>query len=268
MKKLLLKKMVNHCKLNLPTSRIMLPLLLIILALSGFQAAAQQPVLTVRFANPQYDCPTQTYCLDVEFISDTPGQQLFGINLRFFYDDNILEFLHLGDFAQGYDSLGPPEILTGNIGDGGFGFAGPPEWFNSDVKLVSPSPIYLSASWTKLFNVCFHVDDPAAIGIDSFCPSIVWDLQENPALGGYFEGDDGVVMTVVGFPQSVPTTENVVQFNWVYEAIGNSVGHPVSIICISTICGYIIPLSNWALFLAIGLMIIATVFIYRRRISG
>ncbi|MCK9400620.1 MAG: hypothetical protein M0Q51_11595, partial [Bacteroidales bacterium] len=35
-----------------------------------------------------------------------------------------------------------------------------------------------------------------------------------------------------------------------------------------TNCGYLIPLSNWSLFMAIGLMLVASAFIYRRRISG
>jgi len=255
--------------------KIYLPLLLSMVLLSGFQAAAQPalPVVTVRFANPQYDCPTQTYCLDVEFISDTEGQQLFGMNVRFFYDDNVLEYLSMGDFQVGYDSPVPPQIITGPAGSGAlFGIPGPIEWFNGTVQLVSASTIYLSTTqWTKLFHVCFHVDDPNSISITDFCPTIVWDLQENPEAGGYQPGDDGVVMTVVdltGQQDSSPTTENVVQFNWIYDAIGDAAGHPVSIICITTICGYIIPLSNWSLFLAIGLMLVASVFLYRRRMNS
>jgi hypothetical protein len=254
--------------------KIYFPMLLI-LVLSGFQVMAQPslPVVTVRFNNPQYDCPTQTYCLDVEFISDTPDQQLFGMNIRFFYDDNILEYQSMGDFQEGYGSPELPQIVTGLAGSGGlFGVAGPMEWFNGSVQLISPSAIYLSTTaWTKLFNICFHVDDPNSIRIPNFCPTIIWDLQANTEMGGFIPGDDGVVITVVDptFQQdSSPTTENVWQFNWEYDATGNSNGYPVSEICTSTICGYIIPLSNWSLFLAIGLMLVASVFIYSRRMNS
>jgi len=277
MKRLLLKKIMKFYRLNFPSSReILLVLVFSLVLLSGFQSTAQPqlPVVTVRYANPQYDCPTQTYCLDVEFLSDTPGLQVDGMNVRFFYDDNVLEYLSMGDFQEGYDSTNPPEIVTGLPGSGVlFGLAGPLEWFNGTVQLVSPSPIFLSTVdtiWTKLFNVCFHVDDPNALDTANFCPSIVWDLQVNPESGGYFPGDDGVVIIVVtSNPQELlSTTENVVQFNWVYDATENLIGYPVSIICISTICGYVIPLSNWALFLAIGLMLVASVFIYRRRMNS
>lgn len=274
MKRLLMKKMVECYPLDFLKSWKIFPLLLLFLLLSGSQAVAQLPLVTVRFFNPQYDCPSQTYCVDVEFISDS-RQQLFGMNVRFFYDDDVLEYQSLGDFAVGYGSPIPPTIQTGPAGSGNaFGIAGPLEWFNGDVKLVSPSPIYLSSTWTKLFNVCFHVDDPDAISIDNFCPTIVWDLEENPASGGYLSGDNGVVITVVNpSPQqeAIPAIEHVVQFNWTYNYDGNPdppYGFPVPEVCIPTTCGYVIPLSNWALVLAIGLMLVASVFIYRRRISG
>jgi hypothetical protein len=275
MEMLVLKKTVKFYLFNYRFSQKFLFPLLLFLILSGFMATAQPqiPVVSVRFANPHYDCPTKIYCLDVEFKSDIASQQVYGMNVRFFYDDDILEFLSMGDFAPGYASLGFPQIVTGGPGSGTeYGIEGPLEWVNGTLQLVSfDTTIYLSdTAWTKLFNVCFHVDSPLAINIQNFCPSIIWDLQENPDLGGYLTGDDGVVITVVDptFQQdSSPTTENVIQFNWQYGGTGGNVGFPVSIICISTICGYVIPLANWSLFLAIGLMLIASVLIYRRRIS-
>lgn len=260
--------------------KIFLPFLFSLVLLSGFQATAQPqpPEVAVRFANPQYDCNTQTYCLDVEFLSSMEGKQLFGMYVRFFYDDNVLEFLSMGDFQVGYESPIPPQIETypDPLSMAFFGFGGPVEWFNGYVQLEDDTTTFLSTTdtnWTKLFNVCFHVDDPDVIGISSFCPSIVWDLQEHPPEngvgGGYMDGDDGVVITIVNnYPNSASTTEIVEQFNWVYAATPTSVGHPVSTDCINTTCAPNIPLSNWSLFLAIGLMLVSCVFIYRRRISG
>jgi hypothetical protein len=245
-------------------------MLLVFLIFSGLLAHAQnKPEVYVRFDNPQYECPTQTYCLDVQFMSDTPNQKLFGMNVRFYYDDDILEYIGTGDFAQGYSMPVDPEITAGN-GGVFFGFAGPPEWVNGQVQLTSTTPVVLPTDgWVKLFRICFHVDDPNSLSIQNFCPSIVWDLQEDPPeIGGGFQpGDDGVVITLASQTpgQSIASTENVVQFNWEYGGNPGGYGHPVSIICISTICGYIIPVSNWSLFLAFGLMLFTSLFIWRRR---
>jgi len=274
MKKLQSIIITKFYQVNILSSRIMILSILLFL-FSGYHAIAQpiEPLMKVRFANPQYDCPTQNYCLDVEFQSNTPGQQLFGMNVRFYYDDSILEFLSMGDFEVGYNSPYPTQISTDNPGCGAlFGFAGPLEWINGTVQLVSPSPVYISTTgWTKLFNVCFHVDGANKLGVTDFCPSIVWDLQMDMEAGGYQKGDDGVVMTVVDPShqrESVPSTENVQQFNWQYDITGNPYGSPESITCITKICGYAVPLSNWALFLAIGLMLVASIFIYRRRMNS
>lgn len=58
--------------------------LLALCLLIGADAFAQNPVFTVRLANPRYDCDAATYCVDVEFQSNTPNQRLFGMNVRFF----------------------------------------------------------------------------------------------------------------------------------------------------------------------------------------
>jgi len=279
MKRLLINKRVKNHRMNLSfTWKVCLPLLFSFMLFSGFHGIAQCPqaLVKVRFANPQFDCPTQTYCVDVEFQSDTSNQQLFGMDVRFFYDGNVLKSPMMGDFQEGYNSNIPGEIITNPPCDGAsFGFTGPLEWFNGNLQLVSASPIFLNTGWTKLFNVCFHVDDPNSLSIINFCPCIVWDLQKNPpdpeTGRGYFQGDDGVVISFVDHTlqqESKPTTENAIQFNWQYDNSGDSFGHPVSITCISTTCGYVIPLSNWSLFLAIGLMFVSSLFIWRRRMNS
>lgn len=235
------------------------------------QMAAQSPAVSVRFNNPRYDCPSQNYCVDVEFIADSPNYFLFGMNVRFFYDDNVLEFVSFGSFEGGYVSMGDPAVENFGPGSGApFGLAGPSEWVNGAIQLGGTPTIILSDTWTKLFSICFHIDDAAAINVESFCPSLIWDLQFDPLLGGYLPGDDGVVMTVKSEsnPQySIPATALVVQHNWIYDGDNYPYGHPVESVCIKTTCGEMIPLSDWSLFLAIGLMVITTVFILRRRMA-
>ncbi len=212
------------------------------------QAVSQStPVVTVRFANPTYNCATGQYCADVEFRADTLGVQIFGMNVRFFYADTILELANpaFSDFQGGYGPVSPdpPIVITsGPAGPGLFNFVGPADFVNGAIQLVNPMApaIFLDTlNWTKLFTICFDIDDPNP-NIQSFCPSLVWDLEQDPANGGFLIGDDGVVITLVDptlMMESIPADENVVQFNWVYSGQGTPpFGMPVQDICISLDC--------------------------------
>ncbi|MBK8492601.1 MAG: hypothetical protein IPL49_17350 [Saprospirales bacterium] len=57
--------------------------LFLLLFFAGTSLSAQQPVITVRYANPDYNCATGEYRVDVEFHSNTANQEVFGMNVRF-----------------------------------------------------------------------------------------------------------------------------------------------------------------------------------------
>jgi len=222
--------------------------LTIAIALGYFSlASAQTPTISVRFANPSYECSVSQYCLDVEFMTPDANVELFGMNVRFFYPDAIMELDSFTDFQGGYGPVSPdpPQVLQSGAGFGTtfFGFPAPgvTDWVNGAIQLVDNSQpqIILSTTWTKIFQICFTVQGPIADST-SFCPPIVWDLELNPANGGYLAGDDGVVMTVVAPPPSMsnPSNENVVQFNWMYTGNGNAppYGAPIPTECISLFC--------------------------------
>ncbi|MBK9335063.1 MAG: DUF11 domain-containing protein [Lewinellaceae bacterium] len=221
-------------------------LILFFTASAGLQLLGQIPQVTVRFANPQFNCANGEYCLDVEFQSNTSDQQVFGMNVRFFYDDNALELVDFRNFQGGYAAFAPnpPLINTGGPTSGPvlFNFAGPAEFVNGAMQLVNANapPIYISTNgWTKLFTVCFNVDDPNA-NLDNFCPSVVWDLEQNPANGGFLPGDDGVVITLVNpdpNQNSTPAIEQVAHYNWQYVGPGTPpYGVPNSTSCIAIRC--------------------------------
>jgi len=224
-----------------------IPLWAVLSGLSLFHIAlqSQTPVITVRFANPQNDCVTQEYCLDVELRSDISDQELFGMNVRFFYDDDVLEFVDFRDYQGGYGAVAPdPPIISTSepAGPALFNFPGAAEFVNGAIQLVNlgPPPIILdTAAWSKLFQICFLVDDPNA-NLDTFCPSVVWDLEQNPLNGGFLAGDDGVVMTIVDPDpnnESLSADENVVQFNWQYIGNGQApFGEPVDSVCSNINC--------------------------------
>ena len=223
----------------------------------------QTPVVTARFANPQHDCVSQEYCLDVEFKSDIPDQEIFGVNVRFFYDDELLELIEFRDFQGGYGPVAPdpPIIFTSeSAGPALFNFTGPAEFINGAIQLVSsgPPPIYLDTeNFTKLFQICFNVDGPIP-NLDTFCPPVVWDLEQDPTLGGFLTGDDGLVITIVDpdpDSESYAADEHVEQFNWEYIGDGSPpFGQPVEIECSNINCalpvtllffkGYYEPFGN------------------------
>lgn len=232
--------------IKIKTRLFLLPALITVLFYS-YPGYAQYPMVTVRFANPEYTCATQTYSLDVEFQCDSANQQLHGMNVRFYYDEDILEFLAFGEFVAGYGVTNPnPPLVetdtTDTEGEEMFGFDGSWEYINGAIKKTSAmTTTYLSTTgWTKLFNVNFHVDDPESLKDPSFCPAVVWDLKENPSEGG-FRGGGGVVITLVKvYPnQTKSAIENVQQFNWQYDYTpGLPFGAPAETSCISTLSSY------------------------------
>ncbi len=211
-------------------------LFLFMFAISGY-LLAQVPVISVRFANPTLNCNQLTYCVDVEFQSNTPDKRLFGMNTRFFFDYSVLEFNSFSNFQPGYGPMNPnpPMISTGGNASGSqlFNLFGPATYINGAVQLNNPSspPIYISVNdWTRIFTVCFTVKNPEIFASGDFSPSLIWDLESNPLNGGFLPGSDGVVVTLVGVPpmESAPATENVIQFNWQYSATTSApYGSPV-----------------------------------------
>ena len=208
----------------------------------GYSALVlSQPIITVRYANPQYNCNTNVYCLDVEFQSNTANQELFGMNVRFFYDDNVLELNGFSGFANNYSAVvpNPPNNSQSTLafGQSFFTFTGAADYINGAVERTSAgTPLYISTTgWTRIFSICFTVNGnyPSQ---QNFCPPVVWDLEQNPANGGFFGTSQGVVLTVAaGGNTSAPATANVDQYNWTYGPPGNY-GHPIVESCINIEC--------------------------------
>lgn len=192
-----------------------------------------QPVVTVRFANPGYDSITQVYDVDVEFQCNTAGKQLFGMNVRFYYNDLELEFISFGEFITGYGAISPnpPGKSTGTAAAGAtyFGFDGPPEYINGAIQKLSTSSVTLpTTGWVKIFNMSFQAEPGALTG--NYCPSLVWNLNE-AGTGGLLHPQ--LVMTVVNGTGSASAIPAVVQYNWDYDGItGNPFGYPVEENCL------------------------------------
>lgn len=214
------------------------------IASSILEANMVDPNITVRLASPTFNCALSQYTVEVQLQSDVSGKELFGMNVRFFYDDVVLELVDFRSFVGGYGVVAPnppSNSYSAPLGPAYFNFGGGSDYINGAIQLTNENltPVIIPTSgWIKVFSICFHVDDPNA-DVNNFCPAIVWDLEANPANGGFLGGGEGVVMTVVN-PNggSSPVSEHVVQYNWNYSGNGTPpFGAPAQITCSSIACG-------------------------------
>src|SRR6185295_5644866 len=119
----------------------------------------------------------------------------------------------------------PASVISSPAGPMLFNFTGYGDWVNGAMQLVNQdtTPIVLDTiTWTKLYQACFTMDDPNP-DVLHFCPSLVWDMEQDPENGGFLNADDGVVITAIDpdpVMESRPTNEYVDQFNWIYIGSG------------------------------------------------
>jgi len=187
---------------------------------------AEQPVIQVRLTNPQIDYTQGKYIVDVEFQSNSPKVRLFAMNVRFYHEYGILEFDSFTGFIEGYGAANPNPPLRNRLAPNNgslFGFINDAVYINGAVQLINPNApaTYISElDWTRIFSVSFNFRFLPPGDIDVFKPAIIWDLEKNPAAGGFAPGSEGVVITIVdpraGLP-SLPTEERVVHHNWQYR---------------------------------------------------
>ena len=232
----------------------------------GLMAQAQ-PEVTVRFANPTFDCNSNTYCVDVQMQSDQANVALHGINFRFFYDNQIMSFHSLQNFHSSYvekhtsgTGIFPSNPNAPLPAGTSFGFSTPgnADYANLVIELINPgSPLYMSSNpsnWTTYFQACFTLVNPNQLNLADFCPSLVLERYPN-GTEGIRIGSGGVVITAVDNNQSGntrPVVEKEEHFNWAYgpgpyptlangtinpnAPAGSSYGGPVPTECIKATC--------------------------------
>lgn len=186
------------------------------------------PNINVRFAYNSYNPTTKKLKLDVQFLSNTENQRLFGMNVRFFYDTTFMapgspSTVEFVDFAPGYGKFSPNPPFFGNGTVGSVWFKLPTNictYVNGAVQLnnVNATPIIISTdvfNWTRLFSI--EVVSKNVLTGTNY-PAFIWDKETNPANGGFMPGPDGVTITTVVNPTGIittqPTTEYVDHFNW------------------------------------------------------
>lgn len=186
-------------------------------------ALAVPPDFTARLSNPQI--VNNTYTVDVEFISNVEGKEIYASNFRFWYDSkdftNVVRFKNFqGSYSTYLPTLSTgitPVFILPKWYANWFNFTGDAVFVNGSFGLRAPAttPIILSSrGWTKLLQI-----ELVKTGTD-LTPELVLDLEADPLRGGYLPGSSGIVLTVVNGTGSSPISEHALQFNWAYSGTG------------------------------------------------
>lgn len=199
--------------------------------------------INARFSNPRFDDNTRMYFLDVELNSKVSKEFLFGMNVRFFYDANMLEFQNFDQFTAGYGTLGESPraaVSNGQAGVQMFNLKESTAFVNRSVQLTDENTplVIVPEKWVKVFRACFKVPLTYSDKTD-FCPSIIWDTKGDVGTGGFLMGDDGLVITTLendpNTPEvSAPSHVNATFFNWEQNLEdGMPYGKPVQTSCVT-----------------------------------
>lgn len=182
--------------------------------------------INTRFSQARFDAKSKTYTLDMEMKSQGSRHQLFGMNLRFFYDAAHLEFVSVSELPAAYELQGgQPKAFKGNADSGYkmFDLQESAAYVNGAIQLAKEDqPLEINPyQWVKVGKLNFKITGELSPGT-RFCPAVIWDVQETAQKGGFLPGSDGVVITVLennpNTPQtSAPANVSAQPFNWGYD---------------------------------------------------
>lgn len=174
---------------------------------------------SLRFSHPRIT--GSKLLLDVDAKCSEPGQSVYGINFRYFYDNfyfkTTVSAVQFIDFAGGY-KLGfgkgvipyPGTASTKDM----FNLAGLPVYINAIVELLDRSkPPVILDDWQRLFTISTELKTVPTIPI---YPSFIFDLEYNPLRGSFFPTSEGLVIVLVNGNNIKRTDIAVEQFNWDY----------------------------------------------------
>lgn len=243
---------MNILKVTLKRNVLLAFCLLSGISTIAFAQKSASAQLSTRFAHAQFNAAARTYSIDIEMMSEGTAQQLFGMNLRFFYDAADLEFVSISDLHPSYQTLGaPPQAFKGNAASGSamFNLEESAAYINGAIQLTKEdAPLEIPANqWTKIGKLNFSVPKSIPDG-SRICPNLIWDLQAAAEKGGFFAGDNGLTVTVVEKDPktrevSAPANIAVLPFNWEYTNTDHMpFGHPLNADCFSI--GGVVSSSN------------------------
>ena len=182
-------------------------------SLQEVESRTTHPTVTLYFENPR--AIDGNYVVDITATSDQDSAVIFGINYRIFYEANHFKSnLVLQNFEGSYGLYNDqqPVVRTGNamskiICD----FSGAARFVNGIVQLGNSEGVYLSDTIrSKLFEM--RLEPIGEINLQS---PVVFDKMENPALGSFLPGSDGLTITIVVDPTHTgPTDEYGVDSYW------------------------------------------------------
>lgn len=165
-----------------------------------------------------------TYISSVYARSNKQDTEIFGINLRFFYDQtDFTSTLRVKNFAGGYGltSLGQPKV--NNMAPSSkviLATDGPLRFVNGAVQLNNKDTTAIlldTVQWKRLFDLEFTPIQPTT---DVRCAPLVWDKMKDPKQGG-ISPSAGLIITVLVDPstgyETGPTIATGPNYNWLFK---------------------------------------------------
>ena len=204
-------------------------------------------VVDLRFFNEAgISCEnTPNVCFDIQLRSQNPDSSflLKGVNMRMFFDMAELEYESVNcDVFQPFPGFSPYQCtgltIVEPVDMDFLGLQMPRYMFwnitggdNAAVALT------IGTEWTTVQQICFNTTQ---VVTDELCASLVWELQEDGD-NGFQGGSDGVVVSELAFndnndPISLPTDEEVEQYNWIYSTNATGTPDPNPLNCITGDC--------------------------------
>ena len=201
----------------------------------------QSQELNFRFVGTELNCDTKVMCFDIEAYANEPDVLLDEINVRFFIDDAQMTLMSIHNPPTGYYLEFGNNSTTGVAGAGQsfFGFQGEFLYVKDNLKRTGAEGLEIGVgpqNYTYLMEACFQiVADVDLNALNSFCPTIVWDKEEN-GQSGFGTGSEGLQALAIDPDdpdQSISLVEYVDHYNWDYfNPIEESCFAGVDLVCI------------------------------------
>ena len=221
-------------------SKLQLLSLLFCFTISSTQLLKSQD-LNFRFIGTELDCDSKVMCFDLEAYANESSVLLDEVNIRFFIDDAQMTLISIHNPPSGYYLEFGNNSSTGVSGAGQsfFGFQGEFQYIKDNLKRIGAIGLEFGVgpqNYTYLMEACFQiVADVDLDALNSFCPTIVWDKEENgqSGFGTGSEGLQSLAIDPVDPDQSITLTEYVDHYNWDYfNPIEESCSAGANLVCI------------------------------------
>ena len=175
-------------------------ILLILLLVISSNITAQDSHLDFRFSNGKVDRVSNSYSIDVDVKTQITDAALYAMNLRFFYEADLLKLAEFSNFKDGYNFIdNQKKTILGSeeSAERMFGLQGTAGYVNQGIEMKDvDKSAWKSDEWEKVVTLRFEILDQSFLKTP--CPSFMWDKQSDTNKGGLLRGSMGSTASFIG----------------------------------------------------------------------